>query len=218
MNKQAIWVMVMGVVLIGCSQVGATPDSPKVSKAPEQQKDATDTNAAMNTTTGGEEGKGTTGGTTDQKNQDQPERRTKPINGERIYQLNDLEMCIVKFGEHAFRTWIMDTPSKQEEGMMMLNDSEVEADEAMIFVYPADRQMNFWMHNTKIPLDIAFVNSKKKVVSVATMKAWDETTTPSKGPAMYAIEVKAGTFKKIGVKAGQTVDIPAKVKAAYSEE
>ncbi|MCH7945009.1 MAG: NAD(P)-binding domain-containing protein [Armatimonadetes bacterium] len=44
--------------------------------------------------------------------------------------------------------------------------------------------------------------------------ARDEITDyGSRSPAMYAIEFRAGTFRRLGIKAGQKVEIPDTVKA-----
>ncbi len=137
---------------------------------------------------------------------------------ERLYQLNDLDVVTIKIGDHSFKTWVMNTASKQQEGMMFLEDKDVEPNEAMIFVYPEPRNMYFWMKNTHIPLDIAFVRQDKVIANVATMKAYDETSIPSKGMTLYAIEFKAGTLKKLEIKAGMKVTIPDSVKALDAGE
>jgi uncharacterized protein len=145
-------------------------------------------------------------------------RDKKPNNPDRIYQLNDLQIVKIKVGKNTFKTWVMDTMPKQEEGLMHISDAEIKIDEAMIFVYNQPREMSFWMRNTKIPLDIAFVGGDKVILNVATMKPFDESLVPSKGPAQYAIEFKTGTCKKLGIKAGMKVDIPKDLKLIGDEQ
>lgn len=131
----------------------------------------------------------------------------------RVYQLRELQRATITIGKNKLKTWVMDTPSKQAEGMMFLKDADVAKDDAMIFVFPDSRERSFWMRNTLISLDIAYVNEKKVIISTSTMKARDETGVPSKGSAMYAIEMKHGAFQRLGIKKGQTVGIPKDVKA-----
>lgn len=98
-----------------------------------------------------------------------------------------------------------DDPAR-EKGLMY-RDS-MPADWGMIFVFPDEAERNFWMKNTRIPLDIVFVDSHGKVVSVKTMKPYDLSGTSSVEPAMYAIELNAGQAGVSGVKAGDVLVIP----------
>ena len=68
------------------------------------------------------------------------------------------------------------------------------------------------MRNTRIPLDIVFVNSAGKVVSVHQMKPYDEHTTESKGPAKYAIELNRGAASEAGVKVGDHIELPPETR------
>lgn len=141
-----------------------------------------------------------------------PAKGSKPINENRVYQLNELERATIRINGKPIRVWIMDTESKMQEGMMHLNTGDVEDDEGMIFVYAQPQPMAFWMLNTRIPLDIAYVDASKRILNIASMKPFDETTTPSRGAALYAIEVKKGIMAKIGARPGMKVEIPDTVK------
>lgn len=142
------------------------------------------------------------------------QRQDRPINPRRMNQLKDLEMVTVKIGTQRFKVWVMDSALKRQEGMMFLQDKEVRTNEGMLFAFPDSDDRSFWMQNTYIPLDIAYIGKDKKIVSVHSMRPHDETGVPSAGPAMYALELKAGTFRKYGIKAGQKVEFPASVKGS----
>lgn len=131
----------------------------------------------------------------------------------RDHQLKDLERVKITIGEHTFNTWVMDTNSKRMEGMMWVENSDFTEKDAMIFVYNEAFEMNFWMRNTLVDLDIAYVRSDKVIRSIATMKRLDESLVPSRGAAQYAIEFKAGLLKKLGIKAGMKVQMPATLKS-----
>lgn len=153
-------------------------------------------------TSGGSAGQ-TSGGGTGQR----------PDNPYRIHQLKDLETVTFRIGENEFKAWIMDTTSKRSEGMMFLQDSEVRDDECMIFVFSEERPLSFWMRNTYIPLDIAFLDRQRRILNVETMKPLDETGVRSRGDAMYAIEFKKGTLSRVGARPGMKVEFPDTVKA-----
>lgn len=129
-------------------------------------------------------------------------RRKKPYNAVRLYQLDELQVVNLKAGEKSYYCYVMDTMSKMMEGCMHLEAKELAEDEAMIFAYPDSRPLSFWMKNTRIDLDIAFLSDKKVVLNVETMQAFDETGVPSKGNAMYAVEFRSGVCKKNGIKPG----------------
>lgn len=137
--------------------------------------------------------------------------RKKPYNAVRLYQLDELQVVNLKVGDKKYYMYVMDTESKMMEGCMHLEKNELAEDEAMVFAYPKPAPLSFWMKNTRIPLDIAFLNEKKVVLNVETMKAYDETGTPSKGNAMYAVEFRAGVCKKDGIKPGTKFEF-SKVK------
>jgi uncharacterized membrane protein (UPF0127 family) len=126
----------------------------------------------------------------------------------------DLEVVEVTMGEHKFKMWVMDTDSKRMEGMMFLENKDFKDDEGMLFVFPGTATRNFWMKNTLVPLDIAYISREKKVLNTYTMAALDTTTPyPSKGGAMYVIEVRAGLFEKLKIGKGTVCTFPATVKA-----
>ncbi len=133
----------------------------------------------------------------------EPVVQKKPGHNEaRIYQVYDLKKTQITIGKHKFSAWIMDDEPRRTEGMMFLTNKEVKDNEGMIFVFSDERDRSFWMHNTLIDLDIAYIRKDGTIVSVSKMKALDESGVPSNGPAMYAFEVKGGVFGKLGIRAG----------------
>lgn len=79
-------------------------------------------------------------------------------------------------------------------------------DQGMLFVFPAAQIQSFWMRNTFIPLDIAFISNDGIIVDIQHMKPVDESVSyTSSAPALYALEVNAGWFKKNGISVGATV-------------
>ena len=90
------------------------------------------------------------------------------------------------------------------------------ADHGMIFVFSREAPLAFWMSNTRIPLDILFIDGQGKVVSSKSMKPFDLRTTPSDAPAKYAIELNAGAAESSGVSVGDQLNIPLPAQTAAS--
>lgn len=112
----------------------------------------------------------------------------------------------MKIGDRTFDVEVARTSDQQAIGLMK-RDSMPE-NHGMIFVFDEERLLEFWMKDTRIPLDIMYLDSKGKIVSVSGMQPYDLTSVSSNVPAQYAIELNAGMVKKLGVKAGDVFDIP----------
>lgn len=103
------------------------------------------------------------------------------------------------------------TPTQQAYGLM--NRTKMPANSGMLFVFDQERTLQFWMKNTLIDLDIAYINKEKKIIDIQTMKAVTSVlesnppTYPSKLPAQYALEMNAGWFKKNKIKEGAVLKI-----------
>ena len=114
-------------------------------------------------------------------------------------------------GNKPFILEIADTDAARQKGLM--RSDELASDHGMIFVFNTEAPLGFWMKNVRFPLDIIYLDSKGRIVSIKQMKAFDTKTTPSDGPAQYAIELKEGTAGKLGLKPGDTLDLPKGLKA-----
>lgn len=117
----------------------------------------------------------------------------------------------VPVGNRTFRLEVANTNASRQTGLM--HRDSMGADQGMIFVFPYEDDLAFYMRNTKIPLDILYLDAGGKVVSIHAMKPFDETSIWSAKPAKYAIELNQGMAGKTGVKVGDVVAIPKDVEA-----
>lgn len=98
---------------------------------------------------------------------------------------------------------VQDVESRQH-GLM--NREELPENQGMLFVFESTRILSFWMRNTFIPLDIAFIDDAGKIVDIQRMEPLDESKSyTSAAPALYALEVNAGWFAKNTIKVGGMV-------------
>jgi hypothetical protein len=98
---------------------------------------------------------------------------------------------------------IADTPALRERGLM--GRDSLPENHGMLFVYPDERQLSFWMRNTPLALDIAFVDGSGTIINIETMQPNDDENTFSSSPAMYALEMEAGWFEANGVEPGARI-------------
>ncbi|MDQ2806166.1 MAG: DUF192 domain-containing protein [Chloroflexota bacterium] len=101
---------------------------------------------------------------------------------------------------------IADTPIRQERGLM--NRTTMAEDQGMIFVFPAATDVAFWMHDTLLPLSIAFIDANRRIVDLQDMQPLDETLHSSAQPYVYALEVNQGYFRRHGIAVGDAVSLP----------
>lgn len=92
--------------------------------------------------------------------------------------------------------------SQEDKAKGLMEREQLGENKGMLFVFENEQILNFWMKNTKIPLDIIFLNDSFIVVSEAQMKPYDLNTTSSKKIAKYAVELDKGFIEKYKVKAG----------------
>lgn len=86
---------------------------------------------------------------------------------------------------------IADDDYQTQTGLMYRNS--MKDSQGMLFIFPNEIERNFYMKNTRIPLDIIYMSSDKKIVSIQkNAKPFDETSLPSFKPAKYVLEVNGG--------------------------
>jgi uncharacterized membrane protein (UPF0127 family) len=122
----------------------------------------------------------------------------------------------IQIGSKKITVEMAKTPAQHEKGLMYRD--ALENDKGMLFVFNNDEVLSFWMKNTFIDLSIAYINKKLKIVDIQEMKATTPLETgspktyPSKKPAMYALEMSKGWFKKNNIIIGQSLKLPKNSK------
>jgi uncharacterized membrane protein (UPF0127 family) len=106
------------------------------------------------------------------------------------------------------RVEIADGLFEQQRGLM--NRMSLGEDRGMLFVYRREQPLSFWMKNTRIPLSIAYIDSKGRITDILDMKPLDDKPPHyvSSKPVQYALEVNQGFFDERGVKVGDHAELP----------
>jgi uncharacterized protein len=82
-------------------------------------------------------------------------------------------------------------------------------DAGMLFIFAVSEPQSFWMKNTKIPLDLIWLNDRKEITYFVTAEPCQEDPCKSYFPmqkAKYVLEVNAGFVKKNGLKLGSQLE------------
>lgn len=117
-----------------------------------------------------------------------------------------LSTVTMQLGNKTFTLEVADQTDTRTYGLMR-RDS-MPSDHGMLFVFKNEEKLSFWMKDTRIPLDIVYVDAQGLVVSVKQMKPYDLGGTPSDGAVKYAIELNKGAAADAGVKPGMTLKLP----------
>ena len=112
---------------------------------------------------------------------------------------------VVRIGNHTFKVEIAATARSRAQGLMARQT--LARDAGMLFVYDYPQAASFWMLNTPIPLDVAFIREDLAIASISVMEPFSTETNVSTEPVRYALEVAAGEFARRGIAAGDTVVI-----------
>ena len=74
----------------------------------------------------------------------------------------------------------------------------------MLFNFDKPRKARFWMKNTSIPLDIAYLNSEKVILEIYNLAPYSENIIESNSNQIaYALEVNKDWFLKNEIKVGE---------------
>ncbi len=113
-----------------------------------------------------------------------------------------------EWGFARFRVEVADSDDSRALGLM--HRTEMSAGSGMLFVYPSQQYVTFWMKNTLIPLDLLFIDSRGSLVQVhSNARPQDLTTIPSVTPVQYVLEINAGLAQAMGIVAGSQIQHPS---------
>src|SRR6266536_1922282 len=98
------------------------------------------------------------------------------------------------------------TEAARERGLS--HRRELPAGTGMVFLFPGDTLVSFWMKDTLVPLQIAFVAGDGRVVGLVEMAPCRADPCPAYAPGRpyrYAVELGSGAFTAAGVAEGDRV-------------
>ncbi|WKC58437.1 DUF192 domain-containing protein [Borrelia sp. P9F1] len=81
----------------------------------------------------------------------------------------------------------------------------VNKNNGILFMFNKERNLSFWMKNTPVPLEIAYINSGGVIKEIYSLVPFSEKSVRSKHMVKYALEVPEGSFAKFDIKVGDKV-------------
>ena len=113
-------------------------------------------------------------------------------------------------GMHLIQAEVAATDPQRQQGLMFRE--KMASNAGMVFVFDAPATQCMWMKNTLLPLSVAFIDAKGKIVNIEDMQARTlESHCSTKAvPVRYALEMNLGWFKQKNIKPGMNIgNLPA---------
>jgi|SRR5579862_3627213 uncharacterized protein len=111
---------------------------------------------------------------------------------------------VTAHGPQHFSVELATTEGEREFGLMYRQN--LAADAGMLFLYPGEQEVEFWMKNTLIPLDMLFIGADGRIRHIEE-RAVPLTETPisSVYPVKAVLEVNGGTVERLDIHPGDVV-------------
>lgn len=116
-----------------------------------------------------------------------------------------------RLGNHPLQLELALDESSRMRGLMFRE--RLAPDHGMLFVFDDDREREFWMKNTLIPLDLLFFDAKGRLI--ATQLNAQPCRQPrclgyrSHQPARYVLELNAGSVQQLDLHLGEQLQVPS---------
>lgn len=88
----------------------------------------------------------------------------------------------------------------------LMNLDKMPQNHGMIFPFSEKQIIAMWMKNTRIPLDMIFIDENDKIANIKTnAKPYSLEIISSEVEVTKVLEINAGLVKKLGIKIGQKI-------------
>lgn len=115
----------------------------------------------------------------------------------------------IKINDTEIQVEVAKTNEERARGLS--NRTKLDENSGMVFVFSKKSKLVFWMKDTKIPLDIIWINDNiiigidKNVKPEPNVIDSKLTKYPAPDDINYVLEVNAGFSDKFGIKLGQSL-------------
>jgi hypothetical protein len=120
------------------------------------------------------------------------------------------DLVTLTIGGKEIYVEVVETYEKRQQGLMFRD--KLEEDHGMLFVFPDEAHLSFWMKDTKIPLSIAFIKADGWIAQIESMEPNSLKTHNSETRVRYALEMNDGWFKENNIRVGDKIKIPSSLE------
>lgn len=109
----------------------------------------------------------------------------------------------LNIGVHLIKAEVAADDATRQQGLMFRE--RMGANEGMIFVFEEPARICMWMKNTHLPLSVAFLDKEGRILNIENMQPQTTKSHCAAKPALYALEMNQGWFKKKNILPGTKV-------------
>ncbi len=106
-------------------------------------------------------------------------------------------------GMHVIQAEVAATEPQRQQGLMFRE--KLGANSGMVFLFGQAAQVCMWMKNTLVPLSVAFIDERGKILNIEDMQPQTLNSHCAAGQATYALEMNKGWFAQKNIKPGTTI-------------
>ncbi len=106
-------------------------------------------------------------------------------------------------GFHRIEAEVAANQPNRMQGLMMRKS--MPANHGMLFVFLQAERHCMWMRNTYLPLSVAFLDERGRILNIENMEPHTEDNHCAAAPARFALEMHRGWFADKGIKPGQRI-------------
>jgi len=109
--------------------------------------------------------------------------------------------------------WRAQSGAQHAQGLMFATPDQLAplsdgTERGMLFEFASPFFLSFWMRNTFIPLDLAYIRADGTIAEIHSLLPLDETSVVASELVQFALEVRAGTLAALGIQVGDRVTLP----------
>ena len=112
---------------------------------------------------------------------------------------------IIDIKEYLSDIEIVSKYEDRKKGLM--NRRSIPNDYGMLFIWPYERKQCTWMKNTYVPLSVAYIDIRGKIIEIYDMVPFSKDSVCSTKAAKYALEVNSGWFEEKNINIGDSIEI-----------
>ncbi|HTP67204.1 MAG TPA: DUF192 domain-containing protein [Geobacteraceae bacterium] len=110
----------------------------------------------------------------------------------------------LKINNYSIEAECAETSDSRKQGLM--NRHALAENSGMLFVFPRSNRHCMWMHNTRMPLSVAFLAGDGTIINIAEMRPETENGHCAVKAVQYALEMNRGWFAQRGIVAGERIE------------
>ena len=120
-----------------------------------------------------------------------------------VHAQGSLPLAELGINAKRIKVEIAHTPAARQTGLM--HRTALPEHQGMLFAYPDSETRCMWMKNTLIPLSVAFIDARGRILNIEDMQPKTRDYHCSTGSVQFSLEMNLGWFRTNGAQAGDKV-------------